>query len=352
MAAQNNAPLPDGLEIGGYRIVKKIASGGFSIVYLAYDGEGNAVAIKEYLPSALALRQPGELAPSISKTNLPVFRIGLKCFFEEGRALARIVHPNVVRVQNFFRGNDTVYMVMAYESGHSLQEHIGRQAARGARVPEGFIQQAFAGVCAGLREVHANKLLHLDLKPANIYLRLDGTPILLDFGAARQTLNSDIPTLAPMYTPGFAAPELYAKGQPLGPWTDIYSIGAAVYACMTGAPPTPANARKPDNGADPMTPRLAQLAAGGAYSSALVELVGACLALDPLARPQSVFAVQKSLQALAAGSRNTSTSGSKGARKGGAGENDKDAPAQPEQARASSGWRGLVERLGAFKRRA
>ena len=81
MAAQNNAPLPDGLEIAGYRIVKKIASGGFSIVYLAYDEDGNAVAIKEYLPSSLALRQPGELVPAISPENLPVFRIGLKCFF-------------------------------------------------------------------------------------------------------------------------------------------------------------------------------------------------------------------------------------------------------------------------------
>ena len=92
MAAQNNAPLPDGLEIAGYRIVKKIASGGFSIVYLAYDEDGNAVAIKEYLPSSLALREPGELVPVISPENLPIFRIGLKCFFEEGRALARIAH--------------------------------------------------------------------------------------------------------------------------------------------------------------------------------------------------------------------------------------------------------------------
>src|SRR3954469_15627561 len=149
MAAQNNASLPEGHEIGGYRIVKKIASGGFSIVYLAYDAEGNAVAIKEYLPSALALRQPGELVPVISRPNLPVFRIGLKCFFEEGRALARIIHPNVVRVLNFFRANDTVYMVMAYESGHALQEVVARHAGKGSRAREGFIRQVFTGVCAG-----------------------------------------------------------------------------------------------------------------------------------------------------------------------------------------------------------
>jgi len=321
MAAQNNAPLPEGLEIGGYRIVKKIASGGFSIVYLAYDGDGNAVAIKEYLPSALALRQPGELLPAISKANLPVFRIGLKCFFEEGRALARIVHPNVVRVLNFFRANDTVYMVMAYESGHSLQEQISRLLAKGQRASEGFIRQAFNGVCGGLREVHANKLLHLDLKPANIYLRVDGTPLLLDFGAARQTINTDLPTLAPMYTPGFAAPELYAKGAALGPWTDIYSIGAAIYACIAGAPPQPADQRKTQ---DEMAARIARLE--GAYSPALMAMVRSCLALDPLARPQSVFAVQKVLQAGWSAT-----------------------PAAETEAQAPvSGWRSLVNRINPF----
>ncbi|HEX7635389.1 MAG TPA: serine/threonine-protein kinase, partial [Noviherbaspirillum sp.] len=246
MAAQNNAPLPDGLEIAGYRIVKKIASGGFSIVYLAYDEDGNAVAIKEYLPSSLALRRTGELVPVISPENLSVFRIGLKCFFEEGRALARISHPNVVSVVNFFRANDTVYMVMAYESGRSLQDHILRRRDKGERplVSERFIRKMFNQVMNGLREVHANKLLHLDLKPANIYLRVDGTPILLDFGAARQTLKTDMPKLYPMYTPGFAPPELYTKNGNLGPWTDIYSIGASMFACMVGAPPQPADQRK------------------------------------------------------------------------------------------------------------
>ena len=290
MAAQTNAPLPDGLEIAGYRIVKKIASGGFSIVYLAYDGEGNAVAIKEYLPSSLSARQPGELVPVIAKANLPVFRIGLKCFFEEGRALALISHPNVVRVLNFFRAHETVYMVMAYESGHALQEHISRLGAKGSRLSEAFIRQIFIGVCSGLREVHANKLLHLDLKPANIYLRTDGSPLLLDFGAARRGVDSDTPMLAPMYTPGFAAPELYTKGAALGPWTDIYSIGAALFACMSGQPPQPSDQRRTE---DRMETYLARLE--GSFSPELVGMVRNCLSLDPLVRPASLFTLQRDL---------------------------------------------------------
>lgn len=318
MAVQNNAPLPEGLEIAGYRIVKKIASGGFSIVYLAYDAEGSAVAIKEYLPSALALRQPGELVPVVSPPNLPVFRIGLKCFFEEGRALALISHPNVVRVLNFFRANDTVYMVMGYESGQSLQEHVARLNAKGGKLGEAFIRRIFIGVCGGLREVHANKLLHLDLKPANIYLRSDGTPILLDFGAARQTINKDVPKLTPMYTPGFAPPELYSKTSSLGPWSDIYSIGASMFACMAGSPPQPADLRRAE---DRMEAHYAKL---GDYSPQLVRLVRWCLELDPLARPQSVFAVQKELQAAAPAAQA--------------------APAN----RLPGPLRGLVERLGAL----
>ena len=294
MAAQNNAPLPDGLEIAGYRIVKKIASGGFSIVYLAYDADGAAVAIKEYLPSSLALRREGELVPSIAPGNLPVFRIGLKCFFEEGRALARISHPNVVSVVNFFRANETVYMVMAYESGRSLQDHILRQRDKGMNplLSERFIRRCFDEVINGLREVHANKLLHLDLKPANIYLRVDGTPLLLDFGAARQTLKTDMPKLYPMYTPGFAPPELYVKNAQLGPWSDIYSIGATIFACMVGAPPQPADQRKSGDKMDQHFDKLK-----GQYSDDLLKAVQWCLKIDSLERPQSLFALQKILQA-------------------------------------------------------
>jgi len=183
-------------------------------------------------------------------------------------------------------------MVMAYESGRSLQEHILRRRDKGEKplVSERFIRRMFNQVMNGLREVHTNKLLHLDLKPANIYLRLDGTPILLDFGAARQTLKTDIPKLYPMYTPGFAAPELYLKNGNLGPWTDIYSIGASIFACMVGAPPQPSDQRKTS---DKMEGHYRKLE--GLYSTELIEVVRWCLQLDPLERPQSVFALQKAL---------------------------------------------------------
>jgi len=295
MGSQTNAPLPDGLALGGYRILKKIASGGFSIVYLAEDDAGERFAIKEYLPSTLVRRKPGELSPTIATENVATYRNGLKCFFEEGRALARILHPNVVRVVNFFRGNDTVYMVMAYEQGRSLQELILRNRGRETRVviAERHIRRVFNQVMNGLREVHANRLLHLDLKPANIYLRLDGSPLLLDFGAARQTLTLDAPKLFPMYTPGFAAPELYRKNQQLGPWTDIYGIGASAFACMLGSPPQAADQRELN---DKVPDLLAGLERDKVYSRHLIDTVSWCMKLNPLERPQSVFGLQRELR--------------------------------------------------------
>ncbi len=292
MAAQHNAALPEGLELGGYRIVKKIAVGGFSIVYHATDENGQDVAVKEYLPAALAKRSHGQLAPVVAPEHAELFRLGMKFFFDEGRALAAITHPNVVRVLNFFRANDTVYMVMGYEQGRSLHEHIARRKQKGVKplVSERSIRIAFAQIMDALREVHTHKLLHLDLKPANIYLRSDGTPILLDFGAARQTLHADLSNLHPMYTPGFAAPELHAKRE-LGPWTDIYSIGASIFCCMLGTPPQSSIERKRDDHMETYFRELERL-----YSKELIALVRWSLALDPLKRPQSVYALQKMMR--------------------------------------------------------
>lgn len=288
MNLQSNAPLPNGYQLLNYRIDKQLSRGGFSLVYRAYDENNNVVAIKEYLPSALALRKEGYAVQASSEDNQAVFRYGMRCFFEEGRALARIVHPNVVRVVNFFRTNDTVYMVMRYERGRTLQEQI---QSHKHTISENFIRHIFGHLLNGLREVHTHKLLHLDIKPANIYLRAsDGSPVLLDFGAARQTLTRDSPQLNPMYTPGFAPPEQYQGLDLLGPWSDIYSVGASIFSCLAGVAPQSADARLYEDKQE-----SAKKIWNGQYSEELLDIIDWCLRLDPQDRPPSVFALQKLL---------------------------------------------------------
>src|SRR6266571_1579243 len=217
MPQQANQPLPDGYQLENYRISSVLSCGGFSIVYLAYDDNDHPVAIKEYLPSQLALRKEGDALPSIAEENLATFR-------------------------------------------------------------------------NGLREVHSNKLLHLDIKPANIYIRNDGTPLLIDFGAARQTLTQEGMRLNPMYTPGFAPPEQYKNRDLLGPWSDCYAIGASIFACLGGMAPQPADQRLEKDRYVSATKLW-----NGKGSRQLLETIDWCLELDNMKRPQSVFALRKVL---------------------------------------------------------
>jgi serine/threonine protein kinase len=288
MSSQANQPLPEGFRLENYRILRVIASGGFSFVYLAHDENEVPVAIKEYLPATLALRTEDAPSPVVPEENLATFRYGLKCFFEEGRALAGLSHPNVVRVLNFFRANDTVYLVMRYERGRTLQEHIHKKTGA---IKEDWIRNTFTQLLNGLREVHTHKLLHLDIKPGNIYVRNDGNPVLIDFGAARQTLTVDGLKLPPMYTPGFASPEHHREREKLGPWSDIYSIGASMYACLASAGPPTATQRLEKD-------RLTSARKGwaGKYSAELLDTIDWCLRLDHMERPQSVLALQKALR--------------------------------------------------------
>ena len=286
------APLPPDTAIGGYRVIRRLAAGGFGVVYLAVDGDGQKVAIKDYLPSSLATRSPGELAPKVPPEKLSLYRLGLKSFFEEGRALAQISHASVVSVLNFFRENETVYMVMNYLEGASLQDFIvtARDLKTQKVFRESTIRSLFDEVLRGLRIVHQHKMLHLDIKPANIFITDDNKAVLIDFGAAREVLSKEGNFIRPMYTPGFAAPEMYRRDSSMGPWTDIYAIGACIYASMQGFPPTEAPQRQEK---DRLSLSLAKLR--GVYSDNLIEVVEWCMALDPLSRPQSVFALQKEL---------------------------------------------------------
>lgn len=286
MSNPKNLALPTGYKLQDYEIKKVLSSGGFSFVYLAHDKDKNFVAIKEYLPSSIALRaENATVLPN--DDDVAMFRHGLKSFFDEGLALAKIEHKNIVRVVNFFRANETVYMVVQYERGKSLQAYILEQTDY---VSENFIRRVFAELSNGLREVHTQKLLHLDIKPANIYIRLDGSPVLLDFGSSRQTLNENPSKISPSYTPGFASPEQYYDRTLLGPWSDIYSIGATMYSCLTRTSPASADQRTKK---DLLIPAVK--IGKDRYSHDLLSIIDNCLELDYLKRPQSVFSLQKTL---------------------------------------------------------
>ena len=224
--------------------------------------------------------------------KLSLYRLGLKSFFEEGRSLAQIAHPSVVSVLNFFRQNETVYMVMNYLEGASLQDFIvtARELNNKKVFRESTIRSLYDEVLRGLRIVHQHKMLHLDLKPANIFITDDDKAVMIDFGAAREVLNKEGNFTRPMYTPGFAAPEMYRRDSTMGPWTDIYAIGACIYSCMQGYPPNDAPQRLEK---DQLASALTRMR--GIYSDSLIEVVQWCMSLDPLSRPQSVFALQKEL---------------------------------------------------------
>lgn len=284
-------PLPEGFQLDGYRIDHMLTRGGFSIVYMARDPAGTPVVIKEYMPTHLAQRAKDSAVPVVSVERRGKFNNGMRSFVEEARLLAHIRHPNIVTVLDFAKANSTAYIVMHYEQGQSLEIFLSGLRARGEAIRERFLRGIFVRLLSGLREVHSQKLLHFDLKPANIYLCDDIRPVLLDFGAARWGLGLDDGSLGQIYTRGFAAPEQQGSGEAMGPWTDIYAIGATLYACLdAGKIPPAANLRM---GKDELEP--AQRRWAGRYSLQLLEVVDWCMQLPIKSRPQSVHALQKVL---------------------------------------------------------
>ena len=282
--------LPAHMKLEQYTLTRVLSVGGFGVVYLAEDSEaGDTVAIKEFFPSAVAMRaENGRDVMPQSELDEDLFAAGLKCFFEEARLLSTIKHPNVVNVRNFFRAHETVYMVMDYYDGHGLDKELMQLKGQ---MSERRIRTLFAHIAFGLREVHMKRMLHLDIKPANIYLPKYATPIILDFGAARQSVQVDGRHLVGMYTPGFAAPEQY-RGVPIaqGPWTDVYALGATMYAAMARATPVPADRRAKEDTLISASERFA-----GSYSKELLQLIDGCMVMDIKRRIGSMNAVVKAL---------------------------------------------------------
>lgn len=276
----NLIALPPGHLLGEYRIERYLGSGGFGITYSAIDENLDCrVAIKEYLPKSLAIRDANNRVNVGKAEDETDFRWGLGRFLDEARALAQFDHPNIVGVKRFIEAHGTGYIVMEYVEGEPLCEILKRKPT----LTEPEIREHVLPLTAGLAEVHAAGLLHRDIKPSNIMVRDDGVPVLIDFGSARLAVNAKSQSLTAVVTPGYAPLEQYAvKGRQLPP-TDIYALGAVLYRCVTGITPRDATERALED-------RLAPVAetADGVYSNSLLTAIDAALAMRVDDRPSDI----------------------------------------------------------------
>ena len=284
----NHVALPRGYVMQEYTIEAVLGVGGFGITYLAQDNNlQRRVAIKEYLPNDLAIRAAGQTVIPRSDTDANEYRVGLDRFLAEARVLATFHHSNIVRVSRFFEANQTAYMVMDYERGESLRSWVENHGP----ADEAMVLKKFLPLLEGLETVHHAGVVHRDIKPANIYVRdVDGSLVLLDFGAARQTKGASSKSLTSIITPGYAPFEQYHTRGSQGPWTDIYALGGVLYWLVTGQKPIEAPSRIKD---DPLLPAIA--AGAGRFSDAFLRAIDWALTVDEGRRPHSVAEFRNAL---------------------------------------------------------
>jgi formylglycine-generating enzyme required for sulfatase activity len=291
--------LPIGYRLHQYRIEAVLGAGGFGITYKAvHEALQTRAAIKEYFPVEWSYRDRDEVnvlantqgaLPTSEEGEDVCYTWGLERFVNEARILARVNHPGVVRVRDYFEANGTAYIVMDYEEGEPLSQMLQREKT----LSEEQVRHLLGDVLPALEAVHAQGYLHRDLKPANLYHHADGRTILIDFGAARQALGRRSKSVTSVFSPGYSPIEQYLiDGKGYGPWTDIYALGAVLYHCVTGVAPIEAPARVLG---DPLKP--AENVAAGRYSPALLRLVDRAMAVRPEKRFQSIAQMREALTA-------------------------------------------------------
>jgi len=293
---EQNISLAPGTSLEEYVIEEKLGGGGFSIVYLATgaDPAHPKVVIKEYMPRKLAYRgEDGHSIHTNDEKAAEQFAHGRRLFFQEANTLGGLKHPNIVNVINFFRANGTVYMVMEYQNGVNLQEYIKRHKGG---LSEAFLYHVFLPLLDGLKLIHAKGLLRLDIKPGNVHLRAGGNPLLLDFGAVHEMQQSRQYQPGQVLTLGFCPIEQSMVGGYVGPWTDIYAIGATMRSCIEGIAPPPAEGRRMK---DTMKPAVEAFKKG--YSPQILAAIDWAMEVDPMYRPQSV---DELLEAMGDGGKN------------------------------------------------
>lgn len=276
--AATRKTLPPDTQVGNYRIIKPIAKGGFSLIYLAQaQDDSEEVVIKEYMPKRLARRDRDlQVVPSSIEYAEALYQ-GRKLFFQEVRALASLKHPNIVRVLDFFLANQTAYLVMPNERGRNLGAYL-RERKEG--LSASFILEVFVPILDALALLHRRSMLHLDVKPGNIHLRHGNSPLLLDLGAVHR-LNQGQNQGGRIITAGYSPLEQYYRDGEIGPWTDVYAVGASIRTCMEGRTPQPAPERQKH---DQVVPAV--IALRNRYPEFLLKAVDWAMNMDPKRRPK------------------------------------------------------------------
>jgi serine/threonine protein kinase len=284
--------LPAGTRLDEFEIVRVLGAGGFGIVYLAMDHALlRQVAIKEYMPCELARRGEGTKLTLHSSAHAHTFAAGLQSFIKEAQLLASFDHPSLLKVYRFWEGNGTAYMVMPFYAGRTLKQE---RIAMGRPPDEAMLRRLVDPLLGALDAMHSQGVFHRDIAPDNIIIQPDGTPVLLDFGAARRVIGDRTQALTAVFKPNFAPVEQYADvpGMKQGPWTDLYALGAVVHYLLTGQPPVPAVVRAVHDHMPALSagnPPLAGLSAGFARA------IDWALGVRSDERPQSVKAMRDAL---------------------------------------------------------
>ena len=281
--------LPQGHRLQEYELVRVLGFGGFGMTYLGFDHNlDKAVAIKEYLPSDIATRTgDNSVVPQASQFQ-DDFKWGLDRFLDEARALARFDHRHIIKVHRFFEAHGTAYIVMEYAEGETLSAFLERKGT----LKEAELKAILYPILDGLEVVHGADFLHRDIKPGNIIIRdEDNSPVLLDFGSARQAVGVRSRSVTSIITPGYAPIEQYSSRGDQGPWTDIYALGGVCYRALTGEVPDDATDRMRN---DPLIPVVEQCA--GQVSAGFLSAIDWALRVDEGNRPQSVGAWRVALE--------------------------------------------------------
>ncbi len=277
----NDQTLSVGAKLDDFKITLILGQGGFGVTYKAVDERLlRDVAIKEYLPAQFAYRDDTATVRPRSPQDVEVFTWGLNRFIDEARALAKFKHPNIVAVIRYFEANGTAYLVMEYEEGKDLERWIlGRSEA----IPEALLIDRIAlPLLDGLTKIHDAGLLHRDIKPENVFIRRDGSPLLIDFGSSRPHGQGQSSNLTSIVSAGYSPFEQYGGANRQGPWSDLYAFAGTLYRIVVGKAPTDAIARHQG-----IVQPSAVDAAAGQYSEQLLRAIDQALALDPTERPQS-----------------------------------------------------------------